>query len=180
MTDYSITVSSISIALGDLEGRLDNLRPLYASWGAHVERIAVLSFKRQQDPTGQPWKELNPRYRQYKENYAKNASARRRRAKKLGQTTNDRRGNPVSGGRLKLRWSGALYSSIYSRPTDSGVEVGTSIRVGQWSLGGIHQFGRKDGSISARPFLPIESNGALLPAVERDLTQMAIDYLIKG
>lgn len=136
-----------------------NLQPMYKAWANKLEAETVKAFKAERTPyTNEPWAELSPQYKRYKE-----------RGK--------HRFKPKRGGKKKLQWTGSLYDSIYASVGADGVTVGSNLRVGTYSLGAIHNFGAPRRSIPARPFLPMDAEGQPLPGLIEDLQEIALDVL---
>jgi phage gpG-like protein len=157
--------------------RLRSPDPIFKAWANHIEGLAVQAFKNEAAPYGADWQPLSPQYLAHKQGYARRVGAKKRKAKRRGEEFRDRRGSPKKGGALKLRWTGALYDSIYARVDGDVVIAGSNLAVGSYSLGAIHQFGAPARNIPARPFLPVDAEGEPLPQLVDELTQMAIDYL---
>ena len=113
---------------------------LFAAWGNYLERRTVRAFKQESSPDGQAWTPLRPKTIE----------------RKL------RRKSPKSRNKI-LRDTGALYDSIGTNLLPDGIEFGTNIKVGSYSLGAIHQYGAPRRNIPPRPFLPLDATGQLLP-----------------
>lgn len=151
MADLSITITDAAITNAlSAALRLDRLRnpqPLYKAWANYLERIVVQAYKTETAPFGAGWTDLKPRTR-----------ARKKRG-------------------TILRESGALYDSTVAQVLSDGVQVGSVLAVGSYSLLAIHQFGAPRRSIPARRVLPMDSSGNALPEVAQELLLLTDDYL---
>lgn len=143
--------------------------PLYKAFANRVEGIIVESFQAETAPYGGSWPALSPEYQAYKTSYG---NRRRRRGSR------NRRGRPKAGGGLKLRWTGSLYDSMYARVDGNGVIAGSNLKVGAYSLAGIHNFGAPRRSIPPRQFFPVDGGtGEPMPELVDELRELTIDYL---
>jgi phage virion morphogenesis protein len=148
MTGLTITIDDGGVRdkLQSLHGRLLNLRPAMDNIGATVADASRLTFVRQADPWGAPWKPLSP------------ATVARRRKSSAAI----------------LRDTGRLMNSISHRVTGNNrVEIGSNaIYAGTHQFGAAKgQYGRTRhgapipwGRVPARPFLPLRRGGGDLPA----------------
>lgn len=94
--------------------KLERPQGLYKIWATYLERLAVRAFQAQAEPLkGKPWKPTSPITKKLRNNKGKGL----------------------------LRNSDALYSSTAGRVLGDGAAVGSSQKVGAYSLGAIHQFG---------------------------------------
>lgn len=152
--DIKLIDSGFSAEIESLAGRISNPEPLYKSWANYLEGLAITAFKQEAAPFGGKWKELT---------FA-TQEAKRKREK------------PKSKNRI-LQDKGNLYDSIYGQATKEGAVVGTNLAVGSYSLGAIHQFGAPRANIDARPFLPLDPFGGLLPLARVELEELALDFL---
>ncbi|MFN3985730.1 MAG: phage virion morphogenesis protein [Rhodocyclaceae bacterium] len=127
------------------------LRTPLSDIGEHLAESTRQRFVSSTAPDGSRW--------------APNAQAtylgllRSRDARKDGRI--NARGTAKVAGKKPLVASGLLGEQITYQllPDGSGVEVGTNRFAGEWAGGAaVHQFGSRDGSIPARPFLGLSSD----------------------
>lgn len=124
----------------------------------HIAETSRLGFDEQQDPWGNPWKEL-------------------------AQSTKDRRrGTPPY---QILRDTSALINSINGTAEGDTARVGAGTGPSR-DYARIHLFGGRAGRgrstrIPARPYLPVTENGVELPReMEDDLLKILYDHLEDG
>jgi len=127
---------------------------LFKTWGNYLERRTVQAFKQETSPAGQPWTPLRPKTIE----------------RKLKRKT------PKSRNKI-LRDTGALYDSINTKILPDGIEFGTNIKVGKYSLGAIHQYGAPRRNIPPRPFLPLDATGRLLPQDEAEIKRITEKFI---
>ncbi|MBW4652629.1 MAG: phage virion morphogenesis protein [Kaiparowitsia implicata GSE-PSE-MK54-09C] len=157
---------------------LSNRGPLYKAWANRVEAVIVTAFKNQAEPyTNTPWPDLTPTYDAYKKGRRRDIARRKRQAKKTGTPYRDPRGAPKAGGTLTLQYTGALFDSTFARVEGNGVVAGSNLRVGDYSLGAIHQFGAPRAGIRPRRWLPVTDTGEPMPQLVADLVQLTETYL---
>lgn len=143
--------------LNELKKRVIRPQSLFRAWGNYLERETVLAFRQETSPVrGEIWEPLKPQTIKRKQ----------------------RRRNPRSLNKI-LRDTGDLYRSLNMQLQSDGVLFGTSRRVGQYSLGAIHQYGAPRRNIPPRPFLPVDSQGRLYSATERQLIRIFEDFLAR-
>ena len=151
MADLSITISDAELTNAlSAALRLDRLRnpqPLYKAWANYLERLVVQAYKTETAPFGSGWPALKP------------ATLKRKKRSTI------------------LRESGALYDSTVAQVLPDGVQVGSNLGVGQYSLLAIHQFGAPRRNIPARRVLPMDATGEALPQVAEELLLLTDDYL---
>lgn len=115
MADLTITATDAAITNALTAAlRLDRLRnpvPLYKAWANYLERLVVQAYKTETAPFGAGWPALKP------------ATLKRKRRSTI------------------LRESGALYDSTVAQVLPDGVQVGSNMAVGEYSLLAIHQYG---------------------------------------
>lgn len=131
--------------------RLKNPQPLYKLWALALEEMAVTAYKSETAPFGGRWPAL--------------AKVTTDRKKKLGL-------------RQKiLQATGNLYDSTVAQVVSDGAQIGSSQRVGSYSLLAIHQYGAPRRGIPARRVLPIDDQGNLLNQAREELMDLTEDYL---
>lgn len=142
--------------------------------GEKVRTQIELSFERERSPFGQAWAPLS----------ANTAIAYMR---KSGAPKGARARNRVflakfgAGGSKKiLRVTGHLAELWSVDPSETSVTISNNSSNEGFPYGLTHQFGSHNGwgrgiYIPARPFLPIDKNGALLPTLQNDIE----NYLIR-
>lgn len=145
-----------------------------SSIGEKVKLQIELSFERERSPFGQAWAPLS----------ANTAIAYMR---KSGAPKGARARNRVflakfgAGGSKKiLRLSGNLADRWNVEASETSVTISNNSSRDGFPYGLTHQFGSHNGwgrgiYIPARPFLPIDKNGALLPTLQNDIE----NYLIR-
>ena len=72
---------------------------------------------------------------------------------------------------------GDMQRSLYARNSGDEVVVGFNAVSGGFQYPLAHQFGRIDGSIKARPFMPIHEDGGLYAGIEKELMGIVGEYL---
>lgn len=115
-----------------------NMRPVFKAIGERLLRSTEDRFDTETDPTGKPWAplQISTLYAGYgKKKYTQKGMLTAAFSRYLGA-------------RKILTKSGQLRGSIYSKPTETQVAVGTGK-----IYGATHQLGR--GNIPARPFLGV-------------------------
>lgn len=147
---FDISLPAIQNALQGSKAlvKLQNPTPLYKAWGNYLEELAVDAYQSQSAPFGSGWPAL------------KAATLRRKKKTTI------------------LRETNALYDSTVAQVLPDGVQVGSNLAVGQYSLLAIHQYGAPRRNIPARRVLPLSPDGALLPQVEEELLALTEDYLL--
>lgn len=145
-----------------------------SSIGEKVKLQIELSFERERSPFGQAWAPLS----------ANTAIAYMR---KSGAPKGARARNRVflakfgAGGSKKiLRVTGHLAELWSVDPSETSVTISNNSSNEGFPYGLTHQFGSHNGwgrgiYIPARPFLPIDKSGALLPSLQKDIE----NYLIR-
>lgn len=149
----NLTFELSELKLPSLVGR--DLSTLYKLWAEDLESATIQSFQSESTYAGTPWQPLTQ------------AWIDRRDARK----------SPPTRGKI-LRDTGGLYDSIYARPVSDGAVVGSNQMVGKYSLLAIHQFGAPRRNIPARPVLPMDQNGDLLPGMRQQLIDSTRDFFI--
>jgi phage gpG-like protein len=143
-------MTDLILGVGNLKlPTLKNPSPLLRQWAAYLDSIAITAFKSETSPSGQKWAALSPAYQ-------------KRRKSKFG--------------RKKLKVTGALFDTLAAQVEPTGVRIQSNLRVGSYSLGAIHQFGAPRRKIPARPFLPLDTEGELLPETREKLVDLARTY----
>lgn len=148
-----------------LSDAVGNLQPAMDEIGAAVRDRVSETFKTSTDPWGNRWKPLGQagimnRLNRRKDSYTKS-----------GKLSSKGKGYLMAGFQPLLD-TGRLRTSITYRATGTDVRVGTNVVYAT-----THQFGARQGqygrsrrgpipwgNVPARPFLPVRSNGADLPA----------------
>lgn len=149
MANLEIEISDLrlpSLTDRDLSG-------LYKAWATELEKETILAFDREVSPAGVPWQPVSAE------------TVRRREARK----------SPPTRGKI-LRDLGNLYDSVFARPVSDGAVVGSNQAVGEYSLLAIHQYGAPRRNIPARPALPMDENGNLIPEVRENLIEIAARF----
>lgn len=149
-------MANLEIEVGDLNlpsvtGR--NLSGLYTIWAQTLETVTIRAYQTETSPAGVPWQPVSA------------ATIQRRAARK----------SPPTRGKI-LQDTGGLYDSTFARPVSDGAVVGSNQAVGSYSLLAIHQFGAPRRGIPARPALPMDSDGNLIPEVRQLLIEDAEDF----
>lgn len=150
-----------------------------ASIGEKVKLQIELSFERERSPFGQAWAPLS----------ANTAIAYMR---KSGAPKGARARNRVflakfgAGGSKKiLRVTGHLAELWSVDPSETSVTISNNSSNEGFPYGLTHQFGSHNGwgrgiYIPARPFLPIDKSGALLPSLQKDIESYLIREIEKA
>lgn len=136
--EIAVDDSEIRAALQRSMTANSNMRPVFKVIGERLLRSTEERFDTETDPTGKPWAplQISSLYAGYgKKKYTQKGMLTAAFSRYLGA-------------RKILTKSGQLRRSIYSKPTDTQVAIGTGK-----IYGATHQFGR--GNIPARPFLGI-------------------------
>lgn len=152
MANFNVEIDDIR-----LESFADrDLRGLYVVWARELEKEAILAFDRETSPAGVRWDPVTAE-----------TIARR-----------EKRKSPPTRGKI-LQDTGTMADSVFARPTSEGAVVGSNQRVGKYSLLAIHQFGAPKANIPARPVLPMDQDGNLIPEVREELIQLAVEFFTK-
>lgn len=72
--------------------------------------------------------------------------------------------------------SGRMQDSLnaFSTPTQAGIGIPATAK--GYAYPAVHQFGTEDGSIPARPFLPMDASGNITDALRDDILGLAIEH----
>ncbi len=70
-----------------------------------------------------------------------------------------------------------MQTTLYANNSGDEVVIGFNAVANGFQYPLVHQFGRVDGSIEARPFMPIHSDGSLYDGVENELMEIVGDYM---
>jgi len=146
--DFSIPGGQVERALRGTFGK--PLRPLYAAIAEYLYARTMESFDAQTAPDGQRWAELTPAY-------AKRKAKAKSRNKILQRT-------------------GQLRETIAATATNDAARLVSNRPVGRYSLAAIHQYGAPRAGIPARPFMPIDARGELLPSELAEIEALIRDY----
>lgn len=171
-----IGMEEIEAKLTALQNSLSGaqMKSKLSSIGEKVKLQIELSFERERGPFGQAWAPLS----------ANTAIAYMR---KSGAPKGARARNRVflakfgAGGSKKiLRVTGHLAELWSVDPSETSVTISNNSSNEGFPYGLTHQFGSHNGwgrgiYIPARPFLPIDKSGALLPTLQNDIE----NYLIR-
>lgn len=76
-----------------------------------------------------------------------------------------------------LRDEGTMQDTLSAFSSKDEAGIGLNAVANGFPYGLVHQFGSEDGSIVARPFLPIDENGKLYDGVEEELIEIIEEYL---
>lgn len=145
-----------------------------SSIGEKVRLRIELSFERERSPFGQAWAPLsaNTAIAYMRKNGARGGARTRNRVflAKFG----------AGGSKKILRGTGHLAELWSVDPSETSVTISNNSSRDGFPYGLTHQFGSHNGwgrgiYIPARPFLPIDKSGALLPSLQNDIE----NYLIR-
>jgi phage gpG-like protein len=168
--------TAVLARLSEISRRLDNMKPVMGAIGEVVMESTKVRFATSTGPDGQRWAPNAPgtvlaRLAEISGNFARYSNLKTR---KEGQVrVGNKRGYFDKQGRITqksatilankkpLVATGELRDSIRWKVVDggNGVEIGTNRFAGEWDAGAaVHQFGSKDGTIPARPFLGVSAS----------------------
>ncbi len=133
--------------LQQLDRKLEDSKALYAKAANVVVEAVEYAFESERSYEGTPWVPLKPQ-------------------------TIKRKGSSK-----KLYEEGNLQDSRYSIATPTGATVGISATAGGYYYPMVHQFGNKKGTLPARPFFPIDSNGNVLEGMKEEIVAAISDGL---
>jgi len=149
MTDgikLSANLPTVTARLAQIARQVENMRPAYQAIGELLTESTKQRISDSVGPDGQRWEPNAQATILNRLNQVKGAIG------KTGKLT--KKGAGVVMGKKPLIETGILQDTISYNATDSSVEIGTNRFAGEWDGGAaVHQFGSKDGSIPARPFL---------------------------
>jgi len=140
----------------------------------HLENIVLDSFETQTSPDGTPWEPIKVKtiHTSYK--------GSKTHTKKGVQTKAFQR---YAGKRRMLRATGHMQSKLFAKSDNTTATVGFNAVSGNFQYPLTHQFGtnkagrNKKVTIVARPFVPIKENGDLYNGVEKELMNIADEYV---
>lgn len=149
--------------LAEIMRRVDDMSPAMMAIGELLSESTKQRFTDSRAPDGKRWKENAP------------ATVLARLAK-LQASSSSRRRAKDPGPKRPLVDTGILQDTIRYQVINSGrgVEVGTNRFSGEWDGGAaVHQFGSRDGTIPARPFLGLSPDDQtdVLDVLDRFLEQ---------
>jgi len=133
--------------LQQLDRKLEASKALYAEAANVVVNAVADSFERERSYSGTPWAPLKP------------ATIKRK------------------GSSKKLYEEGNLQDSIYTVSTPVRAEIGISATANGYYYPMVQQFGNKKGTVPARPFFPIDSNGEVLEGMREEIMEAISDGL---
>lgn len=137
--------------LAEIARQVENMRPAYQAIGELLTESTKQRFSDSVGPDGQRWEPNAQATILNRLNQVKGAIG------KTGKLT--KKGAGIVMGKKPLVETGILQDTISYNATDSSVEIGTNRFAGEWDGGAaVHQFGSRDGSIPARPFLGVSAD----------------------
>ncbi len=172
MIEIQLNDDSLQKILTRIINKTQQAEPLMRAIGETVLDIAKQSFVKSASPDGTPWAENSPvtvlRYLQITGgNFKKDGSLT-----KKGQTRSASK-KPLIG---QSRDLSRQFSYIVT--ADSVTVSNTMIYAAMQQFGGTkQQFPHLWGDIPARPFMPIDDQGKLMPQAETEIIQVMQDYL---
>lgn len=160
--------------LAEISRRVDDMTPVMDSIGELLSESTKRRFSESTDPDGKRWAPLAPatvlsRLAEISGDFAAYSNLK---TGKTGRTrVGDKKGYYRKDGRIGAKGasavmnmkplidSGILQDTISYRVVGrNGVEIGTNRFAAEWDGGAaVHQFGSRDGSIPARPFLGLSA-----------------------
>lgn len=154
MTDAITIVDNSATVIAELERiaqQVSNMRTAYQAIGETLTGSTKDRFSSSIAPDGTRWA---PNAEATVLDHL--ASISGAYGKKTGRLT--QKGIKAAMGKKPLIDSGILQDTITWQATDNSVEVGTNRFAGEWEGGAaVHQFGSRDGTIPARPFLGVSA-----------------------
>lgn len=183
--------AAVLARLNQIARQANDLSPAMRGIGELLTESTKERFASSTGPDGQKWKALAPatvlaRLMEMSGHFAAYSNVK---TKKEGRArVGDKKGYFDKGGRVAgkgalalanmrpLVDTGMLQDTIRYQltPGGNGVEIGTNRFAGEWEGGAaVHQFGSRDGSIPARPFLGLsaEDEKSVLDILGRFMTQ---------
>lgn len=177
--------------LNEIARRIDDLSPAMKGIGELLSESTKERFTSSSGPDGQKWKPLAPatvlaRLMEMSGHFAAYTNVKTRKEGRV--RVGDKKGYFDKGGRVAQKGAaavanmrplvdtGVLQDTIRYQltPGGKGVEIGTNRFAGVWEGGAaVHQFGSRDGSIPARPFLGLsrEDERGVLEILDRFMAQ---------
>jgi phage gpG-like protein len=133
--------------LQNLNKKLNESKALYAEAANVVVNAVEYSFETDRDYSGTPWAPLKPE-------------------------TIKRKGSSK-----KLYDKGSMQDSLYTTVTPVSAEVGISATSNGYPYPAVQQHGNKAGTVQARKFFPIDSNGVVFDGVQHEIMKAISDGL---
>lgn len=170
LTDNTPTVIA---RLDEIAAQIGNLRPAYAAIGEALAESTKDRFSSSTGPDGERWAPLAPatvlsRLAEISGEYA--AYSNLKTGKQGRVRVGDKKGYYRKDGRLASKGvkavmgmrplvaSGLLQDTITWQADATSAQIGTNRFAGEWDAGAaVHQFGSRDGTIPARPFLGVSA-----------------------
>ncbi len=172
MIEISLDDAAANRVISRLIGSMTDTRPLMRAIGETVLEIAKQSFARSASPDGTPWADNSPvtvlRYLEVTGgNFKKDGSLTKKGQARMANK------KPLIG---RSRDLSRQFS--YVATADSVTVSNTMIYAAMQQFGGTkQQFSHLWGDIPARPFMPIDDQGKLMPQAEQEIIQVMQDYL---
>lgn len=137
--------------LEEIARQVDNMRPAYAAIGEALAESTKQRFSNSTGPDGKRWAPNAPATVLAKLGEISGAYTKKGRLSKKGAA--------AVMSKRPLVDSGMLQDTITWQADATSVEIGTNRFAGEWAGGAaVHQFGSRDGSIPARPFLGLSAD----------------------
>ena len=160
MAGFSIRVDSSSInkVLGDVAGRIGNLKPAFRDTGEYMLRATRGRFDSQTDPQGNRWAPLRP------------ATIKAKERRKYGKKSRTKSGRLIA--KTKANPTDILLDTFTLRDTIAYQADGQGVRVGSPLVKARSlQLGNPDRALPPRPFLGVSA------ADEQEIVEIFQDHL---
>mgnify|MGYP001076222310 CR=1 FL=1 len=137
--------------LDEIAAQIGNLRPAYAAIGEALAESTKDRFSSSTGPDGERWAPLAQATVLGRLDKTKGAYT-----KKSGKLS--KKGLSAVIGMRPLVDTGVLQDTITWQADATSAQIGTNRFAGEWDAGAaVHQFGSRDGTIPARPFLCVSA-----------------------
>jgi len=132
-----------------IASKASDTEPLMAKLAKHLYNISFNSLRDETSPDGISWNPLK-------------ASTLKNKKRNQGSI---------------LYESGDLRETLTADSSKTQARVGLNATKGGYPYPIVHQFGRLDGTMDARPFMPIHDDYTLYDDVKRELEEIVEDYM---
>lgn len=148
----NVTFDSATVIarLEEIARQVENMRPAYAAIGEALAESTKERFSNSTGPDGKRWAPNAPATVLAKLGEISGAYTKKGRLSKKGAA--------AVMSKRPLVDTGILQDTIAWQADSTSAEIGTNRFAGEWEGGAaVHQFGSRDGTIPARPFLGVSA-----------------------
>ena len=145
-------INKLQDNLKNISNKAKNTAPLMAELANHLYNVTDRSFENQSSPDGISWNPLK----------ASTLKTKKKNQSKI------------------LYREGDMQESLNVESSNDTASVGLNATKDGYPYPIVHQFGRLDGTMDARPFLPIHDDDTLYDNIAEELEEIVEDYIKEG